>query len=219
MNPPEMTDPETSEAVEVLTPGPPEASVMTPLDRPYRLTVKRYSEMANTGVFRKEDRLYLWKGRLVEKMTKGRPHVVAVNNLIFRLGRLVPDGYHVQVEQPIALGDDSAPEPDLTIIRGIPSEFGALPPVARQVVLLIEVADSSLAEDLGDVLQTYAAEGIPIYWVVNIPAHRIEVYTEPTGPIERPYYRALRIYGPNDKAPVVIDGHELGKISMRDILP
>ena len=68
-------------------------------------------------------------------------------------------------------------------------------------------------------MQTYAAEGIPVYWVANLPGRLIEVHTEPTGPVDRPYYLKVQRYGPDDEVPVVIDGHEIGKIAVKDVLP
>jgi hypothetical protein len=84
---------------------------------------------------------------------------------------------------------------------------------------VVEVADSSLAIDSGEVLQTYAREAIPVDWIVNLPKRRIEVYTEPSGSAAAPSYRGQRSYGPDDEVPVVLDGREVGRIAVRDVLP
>ncbi|MDR3635178.1 MAG: Uma2 family endonuclease [Isosphaeraceae bacterium] len=217
-NPPdaEMTSPPI---VEPIGPHVPDARVASPLDHPYHLTAERYSEMIALGAFRKRDHLYLWKGRLVAKITKGRPHVIAQSKLTNRMVPLVPIGWHVEQDQPIALGDDTMPEPDLTIIRGTANDYSTAPPSARDIALVVEVSDSSLAEDLGDVLQIYAAEGIPIYWVVGLAARVILVHGDPTGPAERPGYRTCQEYREGEEIPVVIDGREVGRIAVSDILP
>jgi hypothetical protein len=87
------------------------------------------------------------------------------------------------------------------------------------VTLIVEVADSSLPMDAGEVLETYAANAIPIYWIVNIPRRRIEVYSEPSGPAESPTYRASRLYLLGEEVPVVLDGREGGRVAVDAILP
>jgi Uma2 family endonuclease len=206
-------------AVETVSPQNPSGRVASPLDHPYNLTVERYCAMIASGAFGKHEPLYLWKGRLIAKMTKGRPHVIAQSNLTARMVQVVPNGWHIEQDQPIAVGDDSAPEPDLAVIRGIADDYPNDPPSARDIGLIVEVSDSSLAEDLGDVLQTYAAQGIPIYWVVNLPARSILVHGDPTGPAERPDYRSRQEYQEGQEVPVVIDGREIGRIAVSEILP
>jgi Uma2 family endonuclease len=189
--------------------------------RPIRITIDLYERMAASGVFGDRSSVFLWKGQLVEKVSvmKGRPHVFAVNRLGRNLGRLLPEGYFVEQDQPIALGGESAPEPDLKVVRGLDADYLQKMPAARDVPLVIEVSDSSLAADLGEMREAYAREAIPIYWIVNLRHHRIEVYTEPTGPIETPAYRTRRDFGPDEDVPVVLDGVEVGRIAVRVVLP
>src|SRR5262249_5228395 len=135
------------------------------LDRPFRLTVDRYYRMIEAGILGEDDPVFLWKGQLVEAMGKGRPHSTALTTLYRLMVPIVPDGWYVEQEQPMTLGDDGAPEPDLTVIRGTPDDYPDRPPSAQDVALVVEVADTSLAEDRGEVLESYAAQAIPIYWV------------------------------------------------------
>lgn len=183
---------------------------------PHRITVERYERMVDAGVFGAKEPVFLWRGRLVEKMPKGRPHVVALLRLQKLLARLVPDARYVQQEQPIAIADDGMPEPDLAVIRGSIEDHLDHTPPGHDVALIVKVADSSLAVDSGDVLQTYAAQGIPVYWIVNIPGRRIEVHREPTA---APGYRERRAYGPGEHVPVVLDGREVGHVAVDEILP
>jgi Uma2 family endonuclease len=85
--------------------------------------------------------------------------------------------------------------------------------------LVVEVADSSVWADSGAVLETYAAQGIQVYWIVNLPKRRVEVYREPTGPADAPSYRACRQFGPGERVPVVLDGREVGEVAVDDFLP
>ncbi len=186
---------------------------------PHRMTVDRYERLVEAGVYGAKDPVFLWRGRLVEKMSKGRPHVIAAIILFRLFDRLMPEGYHVEQEAPLAIGDDSMPEPDLAVIRGSLRDYLKRAPTAKQALLVVEVADSSVALDSRTKLKAYAAEAIPVYWIVNIPKSRISVYSQPTGPTETPSYGDHREYGPDDEVPVVLDGHELGRVSAKEILP
>jgi Uma2 family endonuclease len=186
--------------------------------RPYRMTAERFFEMVDTGVFDKT-RVFLWNGELVEKMAPARPHTIATTSLMTLLSRLVPQGWHVTQEQPIALSHDKAPEPDIAVARGGLRDYPRRPPTARDLTLLVEVAESSLRYDEGEVLRAFATAEIPVYWVVNLPERRVEVYTEPSGPADPPSYRRRNDYAPNDEVPVVLDGREVGRILVREVLP
>ena len=205
-----VTEPEaTPEALEALPREYP----------PHRLTVERYERMVDAGVFGDKSPIFLWHGRLVEKMTKEYPHVFAVVSLNQLLNRLLAEGWHVRPEQPVRVGDDSMPEPDITVVRGTIRDYRHRAPTVQDTALIIEVADSSLAIDSGDVLRTYATQGFPLYWIVNIPRRRVEVYRDPTGPSDRPGYQNCRHFGPGERVPVVLDGHEVGLIALDDFLP
>ncbi len=201
-------------------PSPTEGRTDSPIEYPpHRLTVKRYERMVGAGIFGDKSPIFLWHGRLVEKMTKGDPHIFAVLALSKILDRLLPEGWHARPEAPVRVGDDSMPEPDLSVVRGGLRDYLGRKPSVRDTALVIEVADSSLAIDSGDVLRTYAVEGFPVYWIVNIPNRRVEVYGGPSGPSDRPGYRTCRHFGPGERVPVVLDGREVGTVAVDDFLP
>lgn len=192
--------------------------------RPYQMTVDVYERIADSGALGSKSKIILMKGQLVEKvsdMTKGRPHVTSLNRLIEGLRVVVEgNGYFAEQDQPIALpGIKSEPEPDAKCVRGSMEDYGKRTPTATDCPLVAEVSDSSLDDDLGEMLELYAAASIPVYWVVNIPSNRIDVYTGPTGPIETPTYLEQRSYGPGETVPVVLDGREVGRIVAGDVLP
>jgi Uma2 family endonuclease len=85
-------------------------------------------------------------------------------------------------------------------------------------VLVIEVADTTLRQDHGVKKRAYAQAAIPVYWIVNLKANTIEVYTDPTGS-SKPDYRQCQEYGASDEIPVVIDGQEVGRVAVRELLP
>src|SRR5665647_426524 len=109
-------------------------------------------------------------------MAKNWPHVKSVSKLNRLAIRTVPDGMFVMFEQPMVLRD-SVPEPDMAIYRGSIEDYGRdRRPSASDAALVVEVADTSLEEDRGEVLDAYAAHGIPIYWIVNLRDGIVDVH-------------------------------------------
>ena len=186
---------------------------------PHLMTVDRYERLVEAGVYGPRDPVFLWEGRLVEKMSKGRPHSFTSMSLLYLLVRMIPDGWHAVHEVPLKIGPISMPEPDLMVVRGDLGDYLDRSRTARDVAIVIEVSDSSVAQDSVTKSRAYAADGVPVYWVANLPVRRIAVYSDPTGPAERPSYREHREYGPDDEIPVILDGVELGRVPVREILP
>jgi Uma2 family endonuclease len=91
--------------------------------------------------------------------------------------------------------------------------------VEKYHALVAEVADFTLLSDRTFKKALYAQAGIATYWIVNLIDRRVEVYEEPTGATEQPSYAIRRDYGPDDEIPVAIDGREVGRISVADLLP
>lgn len=89
----------------------------------------------------------------------------------------------------------------------------------EDVPLVVEVSDTSLRDDQGVKKTINARSGIAIYWVVNLVAGRLEVYTDPTGPDPSPDYRRRADLGPGDEVALVLDGHEVARIAVADLLP
>jgi len=185
----------------------------------HRISTERYLKMIEVGVFEDGDRLFLWHGRLVEKMTKGRPHSFAALKLDDLLGRIISVDLHLELEQPMVLSDDTMPEPDLMVIRGPLDDYRNRMPTPRDIPLIVEVADSSVGQDRGPKLLDSASAEIPVYWLVNIPKRRIEVYSQPSGPAEVPGYADHVEYEVGSEVPVILDGREVGRIVVGQIIP
>jgi len=185
----------------------------------YLLSVDQYHRMVRADILTEDDRVELLGGILVPKMTKKQPHNIASAKLDRLLQRLVPEGWYVAREEPLTATDHSEPEPDLMIVRGQPDDYPEDPPRGRDVALVVEVAEASLARDKAEKKAIYAAAAIPAYWLVNLPARRIEVHTDPTGPSDWPDYRMRADLGPEDALALVLDGREIARIAVRDILP
>jgi Uma2 family endonuclease len=180
----------------------------------YRMSLDRYEAMVDSGLFTKRDRLHLINGLLVAKMTKNPPHVVACDLTRAALDGLSLAGWFTRVGDPVRLPPDSEPEPDVSLVRGTIRDYTRRHPGPADVALVVEVADSSLAEDHG-MAGVYATAGIPVYWIVNLVNRQIEVYTAPRAG----GYAAPVIYRPGNHVPVVVDGKTVGQIAVDDLLP
>lgn len=189
-----------------------------PSDPIYRLSVEQYHAMAKAGILDEDAPVELLDGWLVEKMTKNPPHSIATRRVRDALNRLIPDTWYADSQEPITT-DDSEPEPDVRVARAEVRENRERHPTPEEVPLVVEVAESSLRRDRTTKLAIYARARIAVYWIVNLVDGRIEVYSEPSGPRNKPFYRSCREYGPSDEIPVVLDGALVGSLAVRDLLP
>jgi Uma2 family endonuclease len=181
---------------------------------PFRMSIDQYEKLVASGVFSKRDKLQLINGILVAKVTQNPPHSVADLLCGKALGRVIPAGWHLRPDKPVRLPPDGEPEPDQCIVRGAERDYSGRHPGAADVGLLVEIADTSLAADR-EMARTYAARGIPVYWIVNLPDSQVEVHTIPTDD----GYGLVQVFGPGAYIPVVLDGVEVGRIAVSDILP
>ena len=184
----------------------------------HRFTVAEYHRMIRDGVLREGGRIELIRGLILKKMPINPHHSKAVRRLNLLLPPLLqPEGWVVFSQQPTTL-PDSEPEPDFFVATGPQVKYDDRHPIPEEVGLLIEVADSSLAYDRGDKLTLYAAAKVPVYWIVNIPDRRLEVYTQPRGG-KVPTYRKCDLYAPGQDLPVAVAGKTLGAIPVSELLP
>ena len=144
-----------------------------------RFTRAEYYRMAEVGILGRHDRVELIRGEIVEMSPTGRRHKAFVANLAqLLIVRLVGRAL-VFVQSGVVLADDTEPEPDVTVLRRREVPYKEREAHAEDVLLLIEVADTSLAYDRSTKLRVYAEAGLPEYWVVDCAAEAIEVYRGP----------------------------------------
>ncbi len=105
------------------------------------------------------------------------------------------------------------------VVRGEPRDYVARHPQPCDLALVVEVSDTSLRYDQGDKKLIYAAASIAFYLIVNLVDRRVEVYTDPTGPDERPDYRQRRDLGETEQVPLVIAGREVARIPVSELMP
>ncbi len=141
----------------------------------YRFTVADYEQMATVGILTEDDRVELVAGEIISISPVGNRHVQAVNRLGHLLYAVTGDDLTVSIQNPIRLDMRDEPQPDLAVVRGAGSGIAD----AAEVLLVIEVADSSRDYDRATKLPRYAAAGIPEAWLVDLINDVIERYTEP----------------------------------------
>ncbi len=197
---------------------PAEASGGPPEEPRWRWTVDQYHAMIRAGILAEDEPVELLDGYLVVKMTKNPPHSKSVGRVRRRLEAVLPPGWYLRIQDAITLAT-SEPEPDLAVARGDEDRYGDRHPGPADVPLVVEVADTTLARDRGPKKRLYAAAGIPVYWIVDLEHRRLAVYSRPSGAQDRPDYLDCDEYGPDDEAPVVIEGREAGRIRVGDLLP
>jgi Uma2 family endonuclease len=181
----------------------------------YRLTLDQYEAMVASGVFTGRERFHLVSGFLVAKMTQNDLHATADELCGEALGRVVPAGWHVRAAKPIRTPSQaSKPEPDRCVARGNIRDYVQKSPEPADIVLVVEISDSSVAEDRKQAA-IYAGGGIPVYWIVNPVDRQVEVNSDP-GPTG---YRSRQEYRPGDSVPIAIGTQELGAIAVNDLLP
>jgi Uma2 family endonuclease len=181
------------------------------------LTVEGYHALIKAGYFLDGDPYELLEGFVVPKMTKGARHESARRRLRRLLEKLISAEYIVD-EQGSMTTSDSEPEPDVFVIRGNLDDFADRHAGPEEVALVAEIADSTLTRDRGTKRRIYARAKMPVYWVVNVRDRIVEVFTDPSGPAARPKYRTDEEFHEGDEVPVMIDGKEIGRISVTAIL-
>jgi Uma2 family endonuclease len=184
----------------------------------WQLTVGQYHEMIDNGILTEDDPVELLDGYLVAKTPRGPEHCYSTELARELLATLLPSGWFVQSQQPVTTST-SEPEPDVTVVRGVRRDYLTRHPGPHEVGLMIEVSESSLPRDRNLKKCVYAAAGVPVYWILNLVDRVLEVYEAPTGPSEQPDYGAARVYGAADVVPVVLEGVEVGKVQVADLLP
>lgn len=186
--------------------------------RPYRISVEKYHQMTDAGIFRLEDRIELLEGWLVEKMTKKAPHSFATQMLRDIVARLLPITWFVIDQEPITTSD-SEPEPDIAVIRGERRDYLERHPIPHEIGLVVEIADSLLNQDRRLKQRIYASAGIAAYWLLNLQERQLEVYTQPVGEGIEARYETVMTYTDTQEVPLILDGTTVGSIKISDFLP
>jgi Uma2 family endonuclease len=156
-----------------------------------------YERLVDLGVF-EGDPIELIGGQLIVAEPKGSPHATAVGMANDALHAVLPPGWIVRVQDPLALDDESAPEPDIALVRGSRADYRHAHPA--RPALAIEVAQSSLGFDRQEKGSLYARAGVQDYWIVNLVDGVLEVYRDAAPDASAPYgwrYRSIQTLSPS----------------------
>jgi Uma2 family endonuclease len=184
-------------------------------------TVRRFSRaeyyrMAELGLFQGQ-RVELIAGEIVEMPALNPPHSTATKLAEEALEAAFGRRYHARVQQPLSLGINSDPEPDVAIVPGRPRAYRTHPTTAA---LVVEVSDSTLRYDQNDKGSLYAAAGLPEYWIVNLVDRQLEVYRRPVPDANEPHgflYDDVTFLGPGDYATPL--ARPRARVAVADLLP
>jgi Uma2 family endonuclease len=164
---------------------------LQPLRGPF--TVDTYLQLGELGLLHEDDRVELIDGQVVEMSPIGNDHASCVRRLNGLFARALLDRAVIDVQNPIVLGERDSPKPDVTLLRprgdGYPRH-----PRAADILLLVEVADTSLAYDREVKVPLYARAGVPEVWVIDLASDRIHLWREPAGD----HYASARTVSRND---------------------
>lgn len=192
-----------------------------PVDQPLavrRFSIKEYRRLRDLGILRPDEPVELVEGWIVRTMTRNPPHDVSLALALKALHGVMPPGWHCRCQSAVTT-DTSEPEPDVAAVRGQERDYSQHHPRPRDCGMTVEVSDTKVDFDRQVKGSLYARVAIPVYWIINLQAGRVEVYTDPTGPDPQPGYRQRQDYGPGDSVPVVLDGRQVGSIAVNDLLP
>lgn len=150
------------------------------LTQHHLLTVDDYHKMGEAGILQEDDRVELIEGELIDMAPIGSGHAGEVIGLTSLLGTALAGRALVSVQNPVRLGTYSEPQPDIAILRYRPDFYRASLPQPEDVLLLIEVADTTVPYDREIKIPLYARHGIPEVWLIDLQAECVEIYLQPS---------------------------------------
>jgi len=145
--------------------------------RTRRWTRKEYERLVELGIIRDDEPIELIGGQLIVAEPKGSPHATAVELTAQALRVAFGPGWAVRAQNPIALDDESEPEPDVLVVPGTLRDYRDAHP--SSAALVVEVSETTLAFDRRHKASLYARAGVADYWIVNLVDRRLEVHRHP----------------------------------------
>jgi len=177
----------------------PEYSAMTTVTS-RRFTLDEYHRLGELGFFREDERVELIRGEIIQMPTKKTPHSVCNTRLVRKLILLLGERAIVRGQEQIILPADSEPQPDGVIARNRSDDYLSSHPEPAEILLLIEISDSTLRYDQQTKLSLYAEDGISDYWIFNLLENHLETYSEPYQDRQGKFsYRSKRIVLSNEQ--------------------
>ena len=182
-----------------------------------RWTRVEYDRLVQLGIFDGE-RLELLDGLLAVREPQGTRHATAVRRVVAALRRALGDAWQIDSHLPIALDDDSEPEPDISVVPGGPESYRDAHP--SRPLLIVEVADSSYRIDHTYKASLYARAGVPEYWLIDVVREAVEVHRSPERSAEAPHgwrYASIEALRPPSTIAALMSPE--AAIAVADLLP
>lgn len=176
------------------------------------LTVEEYQKMVEIGIIKPEDKVELINGEIIEMSPVNSKHSSTVKKITALLYGLVSRRMNISVQDPIIAGQYSEPEPDIALLKPAEDFYESGHPTPEDVILVIEVSDTTLIKDQTLKLEVYATAKIPHYWIINLKENRVEVYSNP----KSGNYSLRRLVDKEEK--ITLPNTEI-EISGSDLLP
>jgi Uma2 family endonuclease len=143
-------------------------------------SVEEFQRIADAGIFPPDSRFELIRGEIIEMPIPTRLHSGRVNKLTRVFTSKLGESAIVCIQNPMFVDKMSEPRPDVVICKPLPELFGPFEPEPSDVLLLVEISDTSLRYDTKIKSRLYAEAGIPEYWILNIPNDILQVCTDPS---------------------------------------
>ena len=177
---------------------------------PRKLTIEEFERIPD-DLFPEGERVELIAGLIYTRMGQNDPHIFALHYALDALRAVFGEGHTLMIQAPTRFETDTKVEPDIMVLKGRVEDYeGRRVNPAEDVALLVEVSDSTLLRDQTLKAGLYANQGVPEYWIVNLPNRTLEVRRLP-----RPEgYAEIRIYAEGER--VSVNG---GEIPVTDLLP
>jgi Uma2 family endonuclease len=161
----------------------PSAIVSPPKTRRWKRV--EYEHLVELGVFQPGERLELLDGLLVVREPQGTRHAAAIRRVVAALHAALGDAWQIDSQLPVALDDDSEPEPDVAVVARDPDAYRDAHP--SQPVLIVEISESSYRIDRDHKASLYARARVRDYWIVDVVGGSVEIHREPAESSEAPY--------------------------------
>ncbi len=146
----------------------------------HRFSVEEYQRMGQVGIFSEDDRVELIEGEIVEMTPIGSRHAACVKRLNSLFTSRLGERAIVSVQDPLSIGARSEPQPDLMLLKPRPDFYAHAHPEPKDVLLIVEVADTSLEYDRKVKIPLYARALIPEVWLVDLNTSSVEVHRDPS---------------------------------------
>jgi Uma2 family endonuclease len=179
----------------------------------FRWSLERYHQLIEMGLLTELDKVELLFGKIITKMPVGEPHADVLSDIADFFYERLGTKFKFRAQSPVTLPNDSEPEPDFAVVVRRKYNRTTGHPKPEDILLLIEVADSTLQYDRTQKAEAYALAGVKEYWIINIPERQVELHLKPSE--EKGLYRSLSVYESGSR----FTSPFCGEVEVDEVLP